>query len=219
MGLNPVYQKVPTNDDSSEQLPSKHYPTYQSPWRKHALLILLAVGTVIAALVTAFFARPTKEAPLPPAITHCGHNADEARAQGCVYDVMMQLWMPPECYDENLTEHFLAMGNWTWWATSDASRTFSDEEIRAGNHSVVYTSADYHKTHCVFATEKLVRALRNQWPLIEQLISYDHMLHCRHKTLLTSDGKGAIAPTGFSRCATYETWLTALPENIHSSTD
>merc|ERR1712098_299730 len=40
-------------------------------------------------------------------IQHCGSNHTEAKALGCVYDVMMQLWMPAACYDEVLSERFL----------------------------------------------------------------------------------------------------------------
>ena len=61
MGVDPLYQKLALNDDASDPQVSEKSPTYQSPWRKHLVLILLALGTVIAALVTALFARPTKE--------------------------------------------------------------------------------------------------------------------------------------------------------------
>lgn len=149
----------------------------------------------------------------------CGSTPDEARAAGCVFDVMMQLWTPEACYDGNLSERFLAAGKWTWWADAGATRTLSDEEMKLGEHDRVYVSADYHKSHCIFAWEKLVRALRNQTPLIEQLISVDHAMHCQHKTLAAIDAKGAIAPKGYTKCADYETWAQSLPPDAHSSTD
>lgn len=153
-------------------------------------------------------------------IQHCGSNWEEATALGCVYDVMMQLWMPPACYDSVLSERFLKDGNWTWWADPEANRIMSDEEMREGKHDVAYMLQDYHKHHCVFAMEKLVRALRNQWPLIPELVSYDHIVHCRHKTLMRSDPvRGVRAPTGFTSCAPYEVWKYQLPEDHVSSTD
>jgi hypothetical protein len=152
-------------------------------------------------------------------IEECGSNPDEARAAGCIFDVMMQLWTPAACYDSNLSERFLAAGKWTWWADAEATRTLSDEEMKLGEHDRVYVSADYHKSHCIFAWEKLVRALRNQTPLIEQLISVDHAMHCQHKTLAAIDAKGAIAPKGYTKCADYETWAQSLPPDAHSSTD
>ena len=153
-------------------------------------------------------------------IQHCGSNWQEATELGCVYDVMMQLWMPPACYDSVLPERFLVDGNWTWWADPEASRIMSDEEMRSGKHTVAFMLQDYHKHHCVFAMEKLVRALRNQWPLIPELVSYDHIVHCRHKTLMRTEPVRVVrAPTGFTSCAPYDVWKTQLPEDHVSSTD
>ena len=154
----------------------------------------------------------------------CGGTADEARAAGCVFDVMMQLWTPPECMDSPLSERFLEAGNWTWYADSGASRAYTDEEIRKGNHDVVYVAQSYHRHHCIFAWERLVRAMRNRAPLIEELISYDHVMHCRHKTLtLPEEGaeqvRGVVAPTGFTKCASYDVWIKNLPVNKMSSID
>jgi len=156
-------------------------------------------------------------------ISSCGGSAEEARALGCIFDVMMQLWMPVECYDQALSERFLAEGNWTWWADSSASRAMSDEEIRRGEHDAVYVAQDYHVTHCIYAWEMLVRTMRNQQPMIQELISYDHVIHCRHNTLQRPDDGGYVrgvrAPTGFTRCASYEVWKNDLPPNQISSTD
>lgn len=152
-------------------------------------------------------------------IMECGSTPDEARAAGCVFDVMMQLWTPAKCYDGNLSERFLAAGKWTWWADAGATKVISDEDMKKGEHDRVYVSADYHKSHCIFAWEKLVRALRNQSPLIEQLISVDHAMHCQHKTLAAIDAKGAIAPKGYTKCADYETWTQELPPDHMSSVD
>lgn len=155
---------------------------------------------------------------------NCGGTADEARAAGCVFDVMMQLWTPPECMDTPLSERFLEAGNWTWYADGGAQRAYTDEEIRKGDHDVVYVAQSYHRHHCIFAWERLVRAIRNQAPMIEELISYDHVMHCRHKTLtLPEEGaeevRGVVAPTGFTKCASYDVWINNLPFNKMSSTD
>lgn len=154
----------------------------------------------------------------------CGSTPDEARAAGCVFDVMMQLWTPPECMDSPLSERFLEKGNWTWYADSNAEHSYSDEEIRKGNHDVVYVAQSYHRHHCIFAWERLVRAMRNQGPLIEELISYDHVMHCRHRTLtLPEEGaqqvRGVVAPTGYTRCASYDIWIKNLPFNKMSSVE
>lgn len=155
-------------------------------------------------------------------IHDCGSNADEARANGCAYDVMMQEWTPPECIDWTLAEKFLKNGNWTWYADPDAANTYSAVEIALGNHDVVYVDQSYHRHHCIFTWERLVRAMRTGRPLVEKLVDYDHVMHCRMNTLKTFEEgakpvRGVVAPTAFTSCASYDVWLKHLPKNKHSS--
>jgi len=159
----------------------------------------------------------------PAIIQDCGYTPQEARDRGCVFDVMMQLWTPAACFDEVLSNRFLEVGNWTWYADPGAEHVFTLEEMRKGEHDAVYVAQDYHITHCIYAWERLVRAMRTRSPLITELISYDHVIHCRHKTLQRADGgatiRGVRAPTGYTQCAMYDTWQVNLPPNEHSSTD
>lgn len=278
MGLERYYDKVSSEEE--EPLERHNVPDVppKSAWRGNSLLISLAVGTILVAILTAVVTAlgaavlkhndttpapvvtpspslalaTTSAAPPPPPpastslpppppppvatsspakevedavskITYCGSSPADARAQGCVFDVMMQDWMPRECYDEALSERFLAKGNWTWWADPQATRAMSMEEMKRGEHRVVYVAQDYHRTHCLFAWEKLVRALRTQSPMVEELISYDHVMHCRMKTLTPADEpsnlRGVVAPVAYTRCAPYEVWIKALPHNEMSSTD
>src|SRR5436309_1479590 len=90
--------------------------------------LLAAVGSMVvkqtdATPVTTASAVPTApivhtapaeeaKAPLSDAslaISDCGYTPDEARSKGCIFDVMMQLWTPPACYDGKLSERFLEM--------------------------------------------------------------------------------------------------------------
>ncbi|KAK5100276.1 hypothetical protein LTR70_001736 [Exophiala xenobiotica] len=154
----------------------------------------------------------------------CGSNADEARANGCEYDVMMQEWTPPACIDWALSEKFLAAGNWTWYADAAATKIYNTTEIALGNHDVVYVEQSYHRHHCIFTWERLVRAMRTQRPLVEKLVDYDHVMHCRMNTLKTFEEgaevvRGVVAPTAFTKCASYDVWLKNLPHNKMSSVD
>jgi hypothetical protein len=159
----------------------------------------------------------------PSIIQDCGYSPQQARERGCVFDVMMQLWTPKDCFDSSLSERFLEVGNWTWYADPGAEHVFTLEEMRKGEHDAVYVAQDYHITHCIYAWERLVRAMRTRAPVITELISYDHVIHCRHKTLQRADGgssiRGVRAPTGYTQCALYDTWKFNLPPNEHSSTD
>ncbi|RMZ76244.1 hypothetical protein DV738_g5047, partial [Chaetothyriales sp. CBS 135597] len=244
------YDQVSGDENSIEldQLVEKPSAAKRWSWSQQSLLIrtiIVAVYTVIiAAIFSAVVEYRHKDdgAVAAPATTSavaavaeastavdanstaeiqgCGTNWEEATALGCVYDVMMQLWMPPACYDEVLTERYLRDGNWTWWADENAERVMSDEEMRAGKHLVAFMIQDYHMQHCVFAMEKLVRAMRNQAPMIPELVSYDHIVHCRVNTFMRTDPvRGVRAPTGFTRCASYEVWKNNLPFDEHSSVD
>lgn len=157
-------------------------------------------------------------------IHDCGSNADEARAKGCAYDVMMQEWTSPECIDWTLSEKFLKNGNWTWYADSNAENTYDDVQVAKGNHDVVYVAQSYHRHHCIFTWERLVRAMRTQRPMVEKLVDYDHVMHCRMNTLKTFEEgaqpvRGVVAPTAFTRCASLDVWMKNLPHNKMSSID
>ncbi|KIW58048.1 hypothetical protein PV05_02598 [Exophiala xenobiotica] len=157
-------------------------------------------------------------------VLECGYSFTEARSRGCVYDVMMQDWVPEPCYDSVLTERYLAQGNYTWYADGDGN-IMSDEEMRKGEHTEAYMSGDYHKDHCIFSWEKLIRAMRNTRPVSQELVSYDHVLHCRHQTLgenhpdKRDGGIGVRAPTNYAKCALYSTWKKDFIPDKHSSTD
>lgn len=154
-------------------------------------------------------------------ILDCGHSPEEARAAGCVYDVMMQDWVPEPCFDEVLTERYLAEGNYTWYADSDGN-VMSDEEMRKGEHHEAWMTGGYHKAHCIFSWEKLIRAERNNRPISQELLSYDHVLHCRMQTLggemHKRDAIAVRAPTNYAKCALYDTWKTDFIPDKHNST-
>jgi hypothetical protein len=154
-------------------------------------------------------------------ILDCGHSPSEARAKGCVYDVMMQDWVPEPCYDSVLTEKYLAEGNWTWYGDGDGNTTISDEDIRKGEHGAAWMSTSYHKAHCVFSWLKIVRALRNDRGISQELLSYDHVLHCSHGALKAKSDDERLsvrAPTNYAKCALYETWIHDLIPDKHDST-
>jgi len=155
-------------------------------------------------------------------ILDCGGNPEEAREKGCVYDVMMQDWVPEPCYDSVLTEKYLEMGNWTWYTAGDGSSTISLEEMRKGEHGSAWMATSYHKEHCVFSWLKIVRALRNNRGISQELMSYDHVLHCAHGALKADSndqGLGVRAPTNYAKCALYDTWLQDMIPDKHDSHD
>lgn len=63
--------------------------------------------------IKALIPDPLADNPLAGQVLDCGYTPEDARAKGCVYDVMMQDWVPEPCYDAVLTERYLSQGNWT----------------------------------------------------------------------------------------------------------
>lgn len=160
--------------------------------------------------------------PLEGKILDCGWSFEEAKAKDCVYDVMMQDWVPAPCYDSVLTEKYLSKGNYTWYADIEGN-VMSDEEMRKGEHHEAWMTGQYHKAHCIFSWEKLIRAMRNNQPISQELMSYDHVLHCEMQTLGEDehmhkrDAIGVRAPTNYAKCALYSTWKSDLIPDKHSS--
>lgn len=178
----------------------------------------LAVPTPSAESVELAVATPN---PLAGQILDCGGNPEQAREKGCIYDVMMQDWVPVPCYDEVLTEKYLAEGNWTWYMDGNGQTTISLEEMRKGEHGSAWMATSYHKAHCVFSWMKIIRALRNDRAISQELLSYDHVLHCAHGALREDSedqGLGVRAPTNYARCALYDTWSHDLIPDKHNST-
>ena len=154
-------------------------------------------------------------------ILDCGWSPSEARAKGCVFDVMMQDWVPRPCFDEVLTERYLAKNNWTWYADADGNTTMTDEVMRKGDHGFAWMATSYHKTHCIFSWLKTIRALRNNRGISQELMSYDHVLHCAHGALLAGEGDETLsvnAPTNYAKCALYDTWKLDFIPDKHDST-
>jgi hypothetical protein len=159
-------------------------------------------------------------AELKNIILECGFSPDDARRRGCVFDVMMQDWVPEPCYDSLLTERYLAEGNYTWWTDGNGNETMTDEVMRKGEHGSAWMASSYHQAHCIFSWEKTVRAMRNDRPISQELVSYDHVMHCRMQTLngaVMDENIGVRAPTNYAKCALYETWRNNWIPDKHST--
>lgn len=93
--------------------------------------------------------------------------------------------------------------------------------VRKGEHRATYTPSDYHKRHCSYTWELTSRALQEQRPLLDELISFEHTHHCNGILLgpewnATEMDDGRPKPTevdpGYLRCAPYTIWLQDMPE-------
>jgi hypothetical protein len=180
-------------------------------------------------------------------IKDCGKTPHDAKSRGCVFDLMLQRWISSECFDEEHMERFLAKYPRKWYFDIELEHEMDDEigksyrsrhgnevsswagpeltcdlaVVRKGEHQVSFTPSDYHKRHCSYTWELTTRALSQQKPLLDELISFEHTNHCNGIMLgpdwnRTQLDNGRPKPTevdpGYLRCASYNVWLHDMPE-------
>ena len=116
----------------------------------------------------------------------CGDTWQEAKALGCIYDVIASRWYAPECFDR---ESFEAMRrepgtNYTWFTDKEHTQPFPAEVAERGEFVLLFPLYNFHKIHCLYLWRKMHHALLNNLPLDDDLMEEDHTIHCT-KNLLT----------------------------------
>ncbi|KAK2746150.1 hypothetical protein FQN55_005779, partial [Onygenales sp. PD_40] len=129
----------------------------------------------------------------------CGSNSAEARDMGCMYDVMLGGWIHADCYASELMELYLARGNYSWFRDQSLTIPVTDEEVRRGDHDVLWTRKFFHYAHCAYLWEMQMRAYRERKPIDHGIFLEEHTIHCAG-ILLEQDSLGTNATsahTGF----------------------
>lgn len=189
---------------------------HSSHWSSIILASTLLLATIGGIFVGTCMAPSNGQSDLlgrhEPEIQNCGETPAQARAKGCKYEVMLQMWIPGACYDEEYSQAFLSKYHWTWYYDNKAEDEMSDEVMRLGEHEVAFMVDDYHRRHCAYSWEITARALRDQKPLLDELLSFKHVHHCNEYMLSPpwNSTKNPIAVethSGYGRCAPYSTWL------------
>ncbi|KAK7752859.1 hypothetical protein SLS62_005201 [Diatrype stigma] len=62
-------------------------------------------------------------------IMDCGKSPAEAKAAGCKFDLMLQRWIPADCYDEEHSELFLAKYPRKWYYDIDLEHEMDDATV------------------------------------------------------------------------------------------
>lgn len=112
----------------------------------------------------------------------CGSSAQEAKARACVFDLVSQSWLPKDCLSkEDFEDTDLMYANKTWHWGLDNLREVSLDEVRRGEFSRVWTSMDWHLTHCSFIWKRLHRALLDPGRKVDSYTAdYHHTSDCAH---------------------------------------
>lgn len=156
-----------------------------------SISILLAFFTVLQYYHTGSIIASASPPP-PTAEFQCGETPSGARSRGCIFDVMSLNWLPPACYDEDLTNDFLAAGNWTFSTDPRGENRLSASQVQAGDLQYVFTSQAFHATHCVYMWRKMHRVLMSGDPdRVDGFVAdMDHTKRCGG-ILLKNQGQDA----------------------------
>ncbi|KAF8850042.1 hypothetical protein BDZ45DRAFT_752120 [Acephala macrosclerotiorum] len=98
----------------------------------------------------------------PEHILDCGTSGGEARARGCVFDIMHYSWIPAPCYNDTLSQQYwdgLKSHGIEFWNDTTKTHVLPYEEILAAEHEYVYTSWLLHLKHCQYLLHRQFQTL------------------------------------------------------------
>ncbi|KAF4963708.1 hypothetical protein FSARC_8305 [Fusarium sarcochroum] len=122
----------------------------------------------------------------PTTELHCGNSSTEARALGCVFDLLTNNWMPEYCSDPYTDSEFREwvldpqrqLGPWAYFYDEKAQQKVSSEEDLSkmiGKH--VYTTTENHLAHCTFLARRMHRLIVGEIAAVAHN-TFAHTMHC-----------------------------------------
>ncbi|CZT05227.1 uncharacterized protein RCO7_14809 [Rhynchosporium graminicola] len=101
-----------------------------SKWHPYFRIALLLIIFMAWTSVVVLYSRFQSTSPFALVDRgNCGWTVEEAKANDCVYDIMLSSWIPKPCYDKELSESFLRANNFTYWTYNNGSGEVSEEEL------------------------------------------------------------------------------------------
>ncbi|KAJ5962153.1 hypothetical protein N7501_007094 [Penicillium viridicatum] len=158
-----------------------------------SIATVLSLVAIILSLITGAFTLSTylhhirAKVPTSPVQStyQCGEVASQAQARGCHFDLISFSWLPPACYDAELTEDFLKSYNWTWSTDPQGKNLVPIEDVKKGDFEYLFTDLKYHVVHCAYMWKKLHRALStgDLSRVDGYTAGYGHTKHCTQMML------------------------------------
>ncbi|KAH8750909.1 hypothetical protein BGZ57DRAFT_967252 [Hyaloscypha finlandica] len=150
------------------------------------LVILLCIQILILQVVVWRNSSPPHASSSSVVRMHglyCGNSSTDARIHGCHFDVFSFGWYPLECWDDELYNDFLERHETALrWETVDGTPV-DVEEVKRGEHEFLISTWEFHLIHCLWAWEKMERAVLMKMPLDEWSLKYSHTQHCVHELM------------------------------------
>ena len=167
-------------------------------------VLLVSCIAIIVLLALQSFRQPTALDVPGTGNEHgnCGNSAEEARANGCRFDIMSFVWQRPACYYEDLIESFKARSDWHFYSnwTLDPADELPLDRVIAGDYDFVYAPKRFHPIHCTYMWQKMHTAYQEGLPLDDATPPMGHTLHC--EKVLLADYTGEASCKDYSGCPT-----------------
>ncbi|OLN94173.1 hypothetical protein CCHL11_07200 [Colletotrichum chlorophyti] len=132
----------------------------------------------------------------------CGDTLAEAKESGCVYDTLLNHWVPAQCYDREFVIEYEDDNSWT--AFSDFNLTQRIPVERMGEYESYYTSVRDHVNHCSMIWKKQFWTLFEDRKVFDSVISNTaHTEHCADflRDIYVSDRtEPTRVEVGFAEC-------------------
>lgn len=179
-------------DSEDEAISEKqHLPQFNSKQHKFGIILLVAICTLAATGVVALMAfvyslasagqhdsldsGPGRHDTSKP---HCGNTVEVARMRGCIYDIMLGGWTPPQCYSEKLETEFMTLPELKWYYDEAHTREIPLQVLKQGELEIVYPAHTYHDRHCLYTWRRLHEAVMEGGLVDYQTGSPEHSRHC-----------------------------------------
>lgn len=124
----------------------------------------------------------------------CGSTRTEAVSMGCVMDIMSVAWLPPACYNSQLSQRALApdtilatlggAGPNDWFLDDEHTQRISAQSLKDLDSLVAYTAQSYHLAHCIYSWQTIAnlmnRVMQGETPVYvySKLLDEEHIHHC-----------------------------------------
>ncbi|KAK5110413.1 hypothetical protein LTR85_001023 [Meristemomyces frigidus] len=118
------------------------------------LLAIVLVISIAAGAIVALTATSTRNGFAGSDWITCGYTPEEATSRDCVFDIMMNGWIPRQCYNQTLSERYIKEHKeFRFYADRLGLEQLSLEELQKGQHPRVFTTKNHHYAHCAFVWE------------------------------------------------------------------
>ncbi|KAF1994326.1 hypothetical protein P154DRAFT_447844 [Amniculicola lignicola CBS 123094] len=193
-GYTPLYHN---NETTDSQVSDEN--DCQRPLKQNKLLRICAyslLGVVSAVLLLSLGTLAGQRPSSTKEELHCGNSSTEARARGCVFDLLTNNWMPAYCadpytdaeYREWVLDPKRHLGSWAYFHDEQGKNQVKSEEHLSdmvGQH--IYTTTENHLAHCAFLARRMHRLVTGDIAAVAHN-TFKHTIHCTSSLLKSFDG-------------------------------